>query len=212
MAVFNDAIAALASGTLGQLYGIALISGTGMIAKGYKDATTTQRAGGFGGLFDSGSGYSIGIAIVRAVMQANDGTAPVTSLKDALLTKLRRKSCDDLFDWIYEPDPTNGEWARFAALAPLAFEHEAKGDPVARQILVDAADALARCVLAVANKLNFGSADQVPIVLAGGILQNPTIANFVKNQVIKSLPRAVFLSPKVEPAVGAALVSLRSKL
>jgi N-acetylglucosamine kinase-like BadF-type ATPase len=47
--VYNDAVAALASGTKGQLYGAVVISGTGTIVVGYaRDQVTNTRSGGWG--------------------------------------------------------------------------------------------------------------------------------------------------------------------
>lgn len=44
----NDAVVALVSGTKGDMYGIVVISGTGMIAVGYDRKGNTTRAGGWG--------------------------------------------------------------------------------------------------------------------------------------------------------------------
>src|SRR5690606_34967862 len=58
LAVHNDAVIALASGTGGDVYGVVLISGTGMIVYGFDRMGHRQRAGGWGALLgDPGSGY-----------------------------------------------------------------------------------------------------------------------------------------------------------
>ena len=96
--IHNDAVIALASGTGGQLYGVVLISGTGMIAMGFNRAGERRRAGGWGALLgDGGSGYAIGAAVLRAVTWAADGRGPATSLTSATLASAgprpRRAAC-----------------------------------------------------------------------------------------------------------------------
>jgi N-acetylglucosamine kinase-like BadF-type ATPase len=55
MAVHNDGVAALASGTAGKLYGCVLIAGTGTIALGFGEDGKFARASGVGpGLGDQG--------------------------------------------------------------------------------------------------------------------------------------------------------------
>lgn len=64
---YNDSIAALVSGTPGAaLEGVVLIAGTGMICKGLHADGREWTSGGNGALIDSGSGYSIGINVLRA--------------------------------------------------------------------------------------------------------------------------------------------------
>ena len=58
------------SGTGGQLYGIVVISGTGMISYGYANGQSA-RAGGWGpALGDCGSGHDIGFEVLRAVVRS----------------------------------------------------------------------------------------------------------------------------------------------
>lgn len=58
-------------GSGGKLYGIVVISGTGMIAYGYGPNGESARAGGWGPLLgDCGSGYDIGFEVLKAVARS----------------------------------------------------------------------------------------------------------------------------------------------
>lgn len=136
--VYNDAVAALASGTKGVLYGVVVISGTGMIVVGYaSDNVTNARSGGWGPLLgDEGSGYAIGFDILKSVVRYSDGTGTPTSLKDAVLNNLNLNNASDLIGWAYKD---SFAWKQFADLAPLATSCAKNGDNVSIQILENAA-------------------------------------------------------------------------
>ncbi len=59
-----------------------------------------------------------------------DGRGPETSMLPTLLHKLNLERPEQLIGWAY----SDYVWARFAALAPVAFECAAKGDAVAQQV------------------------------------------------------------------------------
>ncbi len=48
ISICNDAIAALASGNEGELFGVVVISGTGSIGLGYDEKGNSTRSGGWG--------------------------------------------------------------------------------------------------------------------------------------------------------------------
>jgi N-acetylglucosamine kinase-like BadF-type ATPase len=204
--IHNDAVIALASGTGGELFGVVVISGTGMIAYGVNRQGDTRRAGGWGALLgDGGSGYAIGAAILRAVTHAADGRGPQTILLPALLAHLGLKQPEELIRWTYD----DISWHRIARLAPLALEAAAQGDGVAEAILAEAAEELVAAVLAVARGLGLAEGPEpFPLVLAGNLLQAATgpghLAARVRERVGHLLPQAVVGHPAVEPAVGAA--------
>jgi len=201
---FNDSVSALASGTLGRLYGIVLICGTGMISWGRNAEGAEGRAGGRGALIDGGSGYDIGLQVTRAVFESHDGLGPETALVGAVLKRLQLGHVEDLVAWLYK----DLSWARVADLARLAFELADQGDRVAQQIIARAATSLAAVVKCVAGKLKFASAkDPVPVVFAGSILQNRMIAKLIEDDLRKVMPQAEILYPKVDPAMGAALLA-----
>jgi N-acetylglucosamine kinase-like BadF-type ATPase len=202
--IHNDAIIALASGTGGEIYGVVLISGTGMIVYGFDRQGKRVRAGGWGALLgDVGSGYAIGAALLKAVTWAADGRAAQTALTAAVLGHLGLEQPQQLIDWAYG----NIAWERFAALAPLAIRCAEEGDPVAEAIVEEAASGLAVAVQAVVEQLHLGQA-AFPLVLAGGNLRPGFFQERVRQMLQAVAPNAHLIRPEVDPAVGAALLAL----
>lgn len=208
--VENDAVAALASGSMGKLHGCVLIAGTGSIAYGFaQDRKEARAAGGGPVLGDWGSGYGIAAKALTAVVRAHDGRGPQTMLTDSILKSLRLSSPDELIGWTYA-DPS---WARIAALVPEVVSCAEAGDGVANEILNYAVAELALTVKAVVHRLGLSGEDgrgQFPVVLVGGVLvsnKNWDIGQKVVECLMKTYPGAFPVRPKVEPAVGAALLA-----
>ncbi|KAL8171739.1 LOW QUALITY PROTEIN: hypothetical protein V2J09_023543 [Rumex salicifolius] len=208
--VHNDAVAALGSGTMGKLHGCVLISGTGSISYGFTEDGREVRAGGGGPILgDWGSGYGISAQALTAVLRAYDGRGPSTMLTSRILEKLRVTSPDEIIGWTYE-DPS---WARIAALVPVVVSCAEADDEIAITILVEAVKDLAVCVKTVIRRLQLCGEDgaaSFPIVLVGGVLeanQKWDIGKEVMKLVRQDYPGAYPIRPKVEPAVGAALLA-----
>eukprot|EP01114_Cavostelium_apophysatum_P009167 TRINITY_DN2224_c0_g1_i1.p1 TRINITY_DN2224_c0_g1~~TRINITY_DN2224_c0_g1_i1.p1 ORF type:complete len:350 (+),score=54.09 TRINITY_DN2224_c0_g1_i1:86-1051(+) len=206
--VHSDAVAALAGGTNGQLYGVVVISGTGMISYGFDKSANSKRAGGWGPLLgDEGSGYAIASDVLRAVVSAQDGRGPRTQLLDDVLTKLKLPDATQLIPWAY--DESDRSWAKFAALAPIAYDCANKGDQVALAILDNAADKLAATIDAVVKGLQLDTNADFPLVLAGGNLthENSILAKLLKERLRKAYPNSVITHPTVDAEVAAALLA-----
>lgn len=207
----NDAVAALASGTMGKLHGCVLIAGTGSISYGFTEDGREARAAGAGPVLgDWGSGYGIAAQALIAVMRAHDGRGPQTMLSSCILQSLGLSSPDELIGWTYA-DPS---WARIAALVPVVVSCAEDGDQLADEILHNAVQELAISVKAVVQRLRLAGEDgkgSFPVVMVGGVLganNKWNIGNEVTNSILKTYPGACVIRPKVEPAVGAALLAL----
>jgi len=208
-AIHNDAVAALASGTEGVLYGIVVISGTGMIAYGYNSKGEFTRAGGWGPLLgEVGSGYHIGSLVLKAICTAKDEINPPTALAGKVLNTLGLEKEDDLITWAYAKNDEG--WQRIAKLAKDAHECAKAGDAVAISILESAVDNLVQAAKAVEKRL--GLTSEYPFVLAGGNLDHDgsLLAEILIKRLATQLPLARPTRPKVDPATGAALLSLVS--
>ncbi|KAI6698769.1 hypothetical protein NL676_018888 [Syzygium grande] len=208
--VQNDAVAALASGTLGKLHGCVLIAGTGTIAYGFTEDGREARAAGAGPILgDWGSGYGIAAQALTAIIRAYDGRGPETNLTSSILEKLGLSSPDELIGWTYA-DPS---WARIAALVPVVVSCAEAGDEVANKILFESVQELALSVKAVVERLHLcgeDGKDSFPLVMVGGVLEAKKrwdIGKEVMNCISKEYPGAFPIRPKVEPAVGAALLA-----
>ncbi|VFQ83341.1 unnamed protein product [Cuscuta campestris] len=209
--VRNDAVAALASGTMGKLSGCVLIAGTGSICYGFTDDGREARAAGAGPVLgDWGSGYGIAAKGLSAVMRAHDGRGPETMLTSRILRWLSLSSPEELIRWTY----ADLSWARIAAIVPVVVSCAEDGDVIANEILNTAVNELAVSVRAVVQRLCLAGKDDndsFPLVMVGGVLeanQKWNIGNEVTNSILKTYPRASIIRPKVEPAVGAALLAM----
>ncbi|XP_020243760.1 N-acetyl-D-glucosamine kinase-like isoform X1 [Asparagus officinalis] len=206
--VENDAVAALASGTMGKLHGCVLIVGTGSIAYGFTEDGREARAAGAGPVLgDWGSGYGIAAQALTAVIRAHDGRGPQTSLTKNILNMLGLSSPDELIGWTY----ADSSWARIAALVPVVVTSAKGGDEVANKILHNSVQELADSVKAVVQRLELCGKDgknSFPLVMVGGVLSESwDIGKKVINLVSKVYPGVHPIRPQVEPAVGAALVA-----
>ncbi|KAI7739441.1 hypothetical protein M8C21_003938 [Ambrosia artemisiifolia] len=208
--VHNDAVAAMASGTMGKLHGCVLIAGTGTIAYGYTEDGREARASGAGPILgDWGSGYGIAAMALTSVVRAYDGRGPQTMLTSRILHELELSSPDELIGWTYA-DPS---WARIAALVPVVVSCAEAGDEVANGILLDAVQELASSIKAVVCRLGLCGEDgkgSCPLVMVGGVLQANKkwdIGKEVISCISKEFPGMLPIRPKVEPAVGAALLA-----
>ncbi|KAI0507397.1 hypothetical protein KFK09_013522 [Dendrobium nobile] len=208
----NDAVAAMASGTLGKLHGCVLIAGTGCIAYGFCEDGRQARAAGAGPILgDWGSGYGIAAQALTAIIRAHDGRGPQTTLMNNILNVLGLSSPDEVIGWTYA-DPS---WARIAALVPVVVASAEDGDEVADKILHYSVQELADSVKAVIRRLKLSGEDgksPFPLVMVGGVIEANNkkwdIGKEVGKLISEDYPGVFPIRPKVEPAVGAALVAL----
>lgn len=162
--VVSDAEVLLTTGTMSGP-ALALICGTGSIVYGRTVTGELIRAGGWGYLFgDEGSGYAIGIAALRAVMQAYDERAPKTLLSELILARYGLSTPPELVHKIYGAASPRFE---VATLSNLVEQGAERCDSAAISILEEAAQTLARTVAVIYAKLGISP---VPLVITGGTI------------------------------------------
>jgi N-acetylglucosamine kinase-like BadF-type ATPase len=169
--VAGDVMSAYFSATANPT-GYLVLSGTGAISAHIVDGELAGLADGIGWLLgDEGSGFMIGLRVVRAAAADIEGRGPSTALTAMVLADVDEEGTPDedvrrpeiwkLMRRVYGRRPV--ECADFA---PLALRAAAEGDAVARAILDDAVTGLlASCGSLVAD-------DEHPVVLAGGLLHD----------------------------------------
>jgi N-acetylglucosamine kinase-like BadF-type ATPase len=189
-------------------WGLAVIGGTGSIVYGWDAQGRSARAGGWGYLLgDEGSGYAVGLAGLRAVTKAHDGTGSPTLLAERILSALGLDAPPDLIRWMYRaPLPR----AEVAALSRVVEASAAEGDPLAAAILEEAGRDLAAAAVAVAARLGLNG--PIPCGMAGGALvRGPGLgAAFLRGAQGLGLR----LAPAVrveEPVLGALRIAARQK-
>jgi N-acetylmuramic acid 6-phosphate etherase len=178
---------------------LVLICGTGSIVYGRTVTEELIRAGGWGYLFgDEGSGYAIGNATLRAMMQAYDGRGSETLLSELVLKRYGVLTPPDLVRSIYgvESPPST-----VASLTDLVEQAAGRGDSVAIAILEESARELARAIAAIYPKLG---ASPVPLILTGGTILHGRHLKQAFNRACET-QRLVFTTVHyvAEPAEGA---------
>jgi len=178
---------------------IALICGTGSIVYGRTGTGELLRAGGWGYLFgDEGSGYAIGVAALRAVMQAYDGRGSKTLLSELVLKRYKLHTLPDLVRRIY-----GAEWrpSTAASLTDLVEQAAEQGDSVAIAILEKSARELAQAIAAVYPKLG---TSPVPLIITGGTILHGSYLKKAFNRACET-QRLSFADVHyvAEPAEGA---------
>jgi N-acetylglucosamine kinase-like BadF-type ATPase len=203
--IVNDAQPLLAWAPADQ-HAIALISGTGSLAWGRNRSGQTTRAGGWGPLLgDEGSGHWIAMQGLRAVLREFDGRGPATKLSQSLPEPLR---VDDHRELPLQVRSLPRD--RLAALAPWVGHEAEQGDPVAQQILDDAAQQLAALVLAVARRLDIGPTLPLLVVTGGVLLHSQRLRQrLVARLEQQGLPVAA-VDPLADPTRGAVELAYRA--
>jgi N-acetylglucosamine kinase-like BadF-type ATPase len=202
--VTTDAVTALAGATAtGQ--GIVAIAGTGSIAFGRNGNGREARAGGWGYVFgDEGGAFDIVRQAARAVLRAEEGWGPPTSLRDTLLEATGSASANEMLHRFY-----GDEWgrARVATLAPLVDGAAAGGDPVALRIMDGAAIQLALLTGAVRGQL-WQPGERVEVAYVGGVFRSDLLREKFR-LLVEMEPGCQCAAPLHGAARGALLEAYR---
>ena len=203
--VTDDAVIALAGATAGEP-GIVTIAGTGSIAFGRNPAGNTARVGGWGYIFgDEGGGFDITRQAVRAALRAEEGWGPPTSLHRVLLDATGSTTANEVLHRFYTPD-----WPRqrVAALAELIDQAAMAGDPVARDILHNAAQQLALLTSSVRQQL-WKPGEPARVAFTGGVFHSAMLLDRYRSLV--ELEDGNHTGPpRYSPAAGALIEAYRA--
>ncbi|MCM6776417.1 ATPase [Nocardia sp. CDC159] len=163
VAVTSDAVTAHV-GALGGNPGVVLSIGTGVVATAVDEGGELVRIDGWGPLLgDEGGGAWIGLMGLRAALRAFDGRGPRTALAEEAVEEYG-VPLSDLPYYLGRHDNPPLLTARFAPVVALAAET----DPVAAEIMAEAARALAATALAAAARS--GLRAPVPCAIIGGLI------------------------------------------
>ncbi|MFC5083056.1 BadF/BadG/BcrA/BcrD ATPase family protein [Microvirga arabica] len=116
--------------------GAILIVGTGSCGYGGVSGQC-HYVGGWGyEVSDEGSGAAIGRELLRRCIWAHDGRAPSTPLSDVVLAEFKN-DLEILVDWVGKARPSD-----FGRYAPLVLDYAERRDPLAIDLVADAAAGL----------------------------------------------------------------------
>ena len=192
----SDNANAIAAG-LGKRDGISVTIGTGICAFIQKDRQLS-RVGGWGYLIDNGgSGYNLGRDALNAYFCALDGTGPATRL-----TELIDSNCpggaQKIIEFIYRDSKKS-----IASFAPTVFEAAAQNDEVAKRILDRNIRAIVHIIETAAK--SFSNAP-IPVVLVGGLTQQPIIMESIK-ALLHDPDRYDLKTLSIKPVDGAVILA-----
>ncbi len=159
--------------------GIVLISGTGSICLAANEGDR-YRVGGLGPILgDDGSGHQIALRAIKAAIAQEFAYGPKTSLTPALCTFFGVTELKNLLPQINSSEITA---AKIASAAPIVFEKANEGDPVAKEIITQAAVELRKLV---ATALRLSGLANCQLHLWGGIFKGRYADEIIK--VIKNI-------------------------
>ena len=205
ISVGTDGLIALLGAMRGKA-GITVIAGTGSLVVGMDAEGTVVRGGGWGILLgDEGSAATMGRQAIQAMLRAEDGREAPTRLRSLVLEHFQAELPGELAVRIYRRPPTTSQYAE---LFPKLLELAEEGDLLARTVIMEGAEELAKIALAVARRLRLERV-QMPLALVGGLvsgdnLYRATLLKFLR----KLLPRSNSIEPASPPEIGALYLAL----
>jgi N-acetylglucosamine kinase-like BadF-type ATPase len=200
MAVTIDPLIALAGATAGEP-GIITIAGTGSISWGRNAERKTARAGGWGYIFgDEGGAFDLTRQALRAVLRHEEGWGPPTVLREMLLAETGASDANDLMHRFYTTAYTRPAIASYSKVV----DHAARdGDPVARSVMLNAAQQLATTTSAVRTQL-FAHGEPVTVAWTGGVFKSEMLLERFQMLVELEDGNRV-IAPVYGPATGALI-------
>lgn len=202
----NDVVGAWAGATEAQS-GVVIIAGTGSTGLGMNSRSQLWRTDGWDYILgDSGSGYQIGQAAIRAAMQALDGRSAPTLLARELKNAY---GVDDAEAMRRLVDSTTFGKFEIAAFAAHVAKAAADGDPTAQRILAHAGEELATQATTIITRLGMED-DQFPLSTVGSVFKStPWVTDPFYLGIMRVAPRVSFRPPVHPPEIGAAILGLR---
>ncbi|WP_411345003.1 ROK family protein [Paenibacillus sp. WLX1005] len=200
--VINDAeIALLASNR--TRHGIIAIAGTGSIVLGIMPSGERVRIGGWGHILgDQGSGYAIGLRCLQTVMLSYDGILPSTRLTAEVLAHYGADVPSQLRDMVYSIEIGK---QHIAAVAHCCLHSAEQGDPLAQQIVTDAAHDMARFIMTLYKQHK--QLQQSAVTVSGSMF---TRSDWYRNTCLQYLhseyPDMQVVPLHQSPCYGAALL------
>jgi glucosamine kinase len=202
--------------------GVIVIAGTGSIAYGRNAQGRSARAGGWGfAISDEGSAHWIGRRAVVALLRAADSNLVEQNLVDPNLVEQSSPALSGLrreiqAAWNLESLEKLARTANsnpdFAALLPAVAAAAEAGDDLAQQVLIQAAEELARLADLVLRRLfpeqTAGSA--VSMAMAGGVFRHVSMVRERFFNLVRTAHSQVALNDEVvEPVQGALQMARR---
>ena len=192
-------------GGLVETTGISLIAGTGSVGWGRNKKGETHVTSCWGTIGDEGSAYDIARRGVNAAFWATDGRGPQTKLVENLVHHFGMKNIYECVTPIYQnPDVRKN----FSSLSRVVMKTAEQGDPVAVEVIREAANQIAHIITTCAEVLNMHTEPYRVAATGGLVCRGGWYFDLIQESIHQRHPDATMVLPKFEPALGAALIAL----
>lgn len=199
--ICNDSKIGLLAGS-DEKNAIMIICGTGSNCYGINEEGKEAKANGWDYILgDEGSGFSIGLKALKAVMRCYDGRSCTTLLKKVILEELDLKDISELIEWTYQ-EPFGVD--RFAALAKTVCRTAALGDAQSLRILEEEAEEATLTVSTVVKKLGLEE-KKFDLVLVGSVFRCKKFFRDNFEKKLKSRFKNINFKPLTEKPVKGAI-------
>jgi len=188
-------------------WGLIVLAGTGSFVHGRTRDGRNLHWGGTGPVLnDYGSAHDIGLRGLRAAFMSHWTESRHTVLAKAIPAALHMKDLGAVFHTIYAESMRRRQ---IAALAKVVNDEAERGDRVALECVLAAADEMAAIAADMIRELHME--ESAPAVIAiGGVAQRSSIWwERVCRRIAAVAPKMRPLMPRVQPATGAAMIGLR---
>jgi N-acetylglucosamine kinase-like BadF-type ATPase len=184
---------------------IVLIAGTGSAAVGRDAHGQIARIGGQGPLLgDEGSAFDVGRRASIAAVHEFDRTGVNSPIGELILQELDVSTWHELQSLVHgAPDEV------FPRIFPVIVRAADRGDPVARELLLHAADDLATLVAALMQRLQLKD-QKFLLVKTGGMVGRSFFFDQQMDERLRAIaPHAEFGAMAISPAESAARLALQ---
>jgi N-acetylglucosamine kinase-like BadF-type ATPase len=196
----NDTVIGLAAGSM-KKNRVIVIAGTGSNCYGINAEGGQAKANGWDHILgDEGSGFSMGIHTLRAIMRAYDGRGPETLLMENVFEYLKIKDIDELNMWTYDTEFSKD---RFASLSLVLCNTAEMGDKVAIKILKKEAHEAILNVKTVVSKLKLENKDFDLVFVGKNFRCKKYFTDIILKKLKKDFPLINFLPLINRPVEGA---------
>ncbi|MFO7928323.1 MAG: BadF/BadG/BcrA/BcrD ATPase family protein [Candidatus Humimicrobiaceae bacterium] len=207
--ICNDSKIGLYAGLRSQ-NGIMIICGTGSNCYGINEEGKEAKANGWDYILgDEGSGFSIGVKALRAVMRFSDGRGKKTLLLKNILNELNFNEINSLVKWVYNRPFTTG---KIAGLAKVVCKTAALGDEVSINILSEEANEAFISICTVAEKLGLEK-KEFDLVFVGSVFKcKKYFKKVLEEKLWNEFPDINLIPLTEKPVTGAVKLALTLQL
>jgi len=203
----NDTVIGLAAGSMNRNR-VIIICGTGANCYGINEEGMEAKANGWDYILaDEGSGLSMGLRTLRAVMRAYDGRGEETLLTGEIFKFLNMNSIEELNRWTYNEAFSKD---RFASLSlPLCNTAE-MGDKVAIKILGEEAGEVIINVSTVVKRLNLENKNFDLVFVGNNFKCIKYFKKIILKRLKESFPNINYIPLTGRPVEGAIRLALEN--